>query len=129
MAGTNPGDVLRPGRCFSTNSVQVPIRGFYAALHDRGISDDGNPIESVVCATFSRRSARVEAWLVIENDILVGVIASAPYGRGITLQNNEQLLSDIETTLRELGWKEPPPKPPEPPRAWSWPFKWSDETK
>lgn len=106
LAGTDPGPLVQLPRGISARFFQTTIACFTDALRRRGIlvdvRDSGH--QGIVDAIFTRPSTRIEAWLVADQEQLVGLLTQVPRERSFDLQQYEQLLSEIEVTLRELGW-------------------------
>jgi len=107
LAGTDPGPLVQLPRGISARFFRTTVARLTDALSERGVlvdvRDSGHP--GIVDATFTRTSTRIEAWLVTDEEELVGLLTHVPRERSLDLEQYEQLLSEIELTLREVGWK------------------------
>jgi hypothetical protein len=102
LAGSPPGRVTRTPRSFGARFFRIPFPLFSDELRSRGIIIERLEDNYVI---FVRDQTRIEALLGIDDqDIVFGLLTHVPRTRTIDSSSHDQVLLDLESTLRQLGW-------------------------
>lgn len=105
LADSPPGAVVSPPRYIGTRSFRTPFDAFAEQLGARRISIESSSPDSIE-VTFRRDATTVDAAIVVDPDgVLAGLLTFLPSSR-VDLVQYEALISDLEVTLRQLGWSE-----------------------
>lgn len=105
ISGTSPGPMVTVPKSFSARFLRVPYASFTDKLAALGISVE-LAAPATIDVTFHRAATRIDATVGVDGEgKLFGILTFPPRSRSVDVIRHDQLLADLESTLRDLGWQ------------------------